>query len=594
MSSFFTLPSSQKKRKRAPADSNPAPQRRPERSSNTRPSKRRDTRDESVSSGDDDDIASDAGTVDLDASSSESEIEGEDAAGKRTRLAERYLENTRAEILAEGFDAKDIDAELLAERTGERLKEDTAESKGKLYRFVAGELGWEAAVRRQFRADTGTVTGVAVCGKFVYTTSKDMTLIKWEIQEVGQGKARKLLYTRGHGKRAQDPAYQHHVGGILCVAASQDGKFVATGGQDKRLIVWDAETLKPLKVFYQHRDSVTSLCFKRGSNQLFSASRDRTIKLWSLDELAYVETLFGHQDEVVGIGALGKETCVSVGARDRTARYWRVVEESQLVFRGGGTGDKHKKRRREGEEVDGQFEEASYAEGSMDCVAMIDDETFVTGSDNGCLSLWNIQKKKPVFTYPLAHGLDPPLRPEEASAELNPDPSLVGQPQPRWITALAAVPFGDVVLSGSWDGHVRAWKVSSDKRRLEPLGPVGQAQDANRETPESNASSRTLVDGVDGSTSPEAVLDPYARYEVPEEQKSVRGIINDIRVWEKGDRGKDGLGVVAAAGKEHRLGRWLKTTGRNYTVLFDVPKKAVNGAQDEVVAVDGEADVADA
>jgi len=33
-------------------------------------------------------------------------------------------------------------------------------------------------------------------------------------------------------------------------------------------------------------------------------------------------------------------------------------------------------------------------EGSMDRVAMIDEETFVTGSDNGSIALWVIHKKK--------------------------------------------------------------------------------------------------------------------------------------------------------------------------------------------------------
>ncbi|KAK3059544.1 pre-rRNA processing protein, partial [Teratosphaeriaceae sp. CCFEE 6253] len=76
-----------------------------------------------------------------------------------------------------------------------------------------------------------------------------------------------------------------------------------------------------------------------------------------------------------------------------------------------------------------------YNEGSMDRVACIDDETFVTGSDNGSLALWNVYKKKPVFTYPLAHGLDPPSPLDALSAEEHPDPSVQGEPQPRWITA---------------------------------------------------------------------------------------------------------------------------------------------------------------
>lgn len=191
---------------------------------------------------------------------------------------------------------------------------------------------------------------------------------------------KKLLSTKGDKTKAGNSSFDHHTAAILTVAASGSGKFVATGGVDRRLIIWSATDLTPLKVFSQHRDAITSLAFRRGTNQLYSASKDRTIKSWSLDELAYVETLFGHQDEVADVAALAKEQCVSVGARDRSARMWKVVEETQLVFRGGGGGS-YEKRRQQGQKA-GREDENSlkvYSEGSIDRVALIDEETFVTG-----------------------------------------------------------------------------------------------------------------------------------------------------------------------------------------------------------------------
>lgn len=572
MSSFFTKPASLK-RKRVEAGAAPRPARRQqngEDKDNTRPRNRRAPRDDdSVSSGSSDDEAG-AQQADIASSSSDSE-DGEDAAGKRTRLAERYLENTRREILAEGFDAKDIDAELLAERMGERLKEDSAESKGKIYRWIANDYDWRAAAHSQFRADTQSVTGIAACPPYIYTVSKDKVLSKWEMpqqreetdsQSSQRVKPKRIAYAKGNGKRADDWDYKYHTGAILCVAASTDGKFIATGGEDKKLIVWDAKTLKPLKVFTHHRDSVTSLTFRRTTNQLFSASKDRTIKTWSLDELAYVETLFGHQDEVVDVAALNEEKCVTVGARDRTARYWRIVEESQLVFRGGGNTNSASARKKRGE--DGLTPDIKqYNEGCIDRVAMVDEETFVTGSDNGTISLWNIQKKKAIFNLPLAHGLVAPPNPEDVSAEADPenDVSVFKEEQPRWITALAAVPFTNIIISGSWDGQVRAWKISEDKRRLESLGPVG-------------CRAKTITRFNDDGEAEIGAVDE----EVTTETTTVRGVINDLAVFERGDRGQDGISIVAAVGKEHRLGRWASIPGgRNYSMLFNVSKEALNG-----------------
>ncbi|CAO1596562.1 pre-rRNA processing protein [Xanthoria calcicola] len=575
MSSFFTTPASQKKRKREDglnAQSSPKKKKVAHGAVNSKPLNRKTARDESVSgSGSEDDEILRNANDDDEIPSSESESEDETGAERRLRLAEQYLENIKGETETVGFDAEEIDRDLIAER----LKEDAAATKGRLYRHIASSHDFSSAVKTFFRADTQTTTAVAVCPPYAYTVSKDITLIKWELptptkpppqKEKKKATAKpppparrrptKLLYTRGNKNETRNPKYQHHTADILTVAASSDGKYVATGGADKRLIIWSAADLKPLRIFTQHRDAVTSLAFRRGTNQLYSSSKDRTIKTWSLDELGYMETLFGHQDEVVDIAALSLEQCVSVGARDRTARLWKVVEESQLVFRGGGTSDKRKLNPRVGL-TNGEMAtvRTSYAEGSIDRVAMIDEETFVTGSDNGSISLWSLHKKKPVFTVPVAHGLDPALRPEEASAEEVPNSKVPGAPQPRWITALATVPYSDLILSGSWDGRLRAWKISEDKKRLEVVGVLGEAHaEAERDD------NVNVLETRDG--------------EPPEDREtSVRGIINDIEIFERGDRGKDGLCVVIATGKEHRLGRWKSLQGKNGACIFEVPHK---------------------
>jgi len=599
MSSFFTLPASQKKRKRAQPSDQAAPKR------NVAP-KRREAQDESISGSDvSEDDAPIARNEDYEGSDSEDEdVEDEDPAAKRVRLAEQYLANTQKEVLEEGgFDAAEVDKENLRRRMGDRLKEDTAETRGKLYRWIADELDWSRAQQKAARVDGKSVSGVAVQERYVYTVGKDRAVSKWEIpsgeaptkdgKQVGRASKhlKRVAYSAGSRREKKNRDYLQHTGAILCIAASQDGKFIATGGADNKLIIWDAATLKPLRVFLQHRDSVMSLAFRRGTNQLFSASKDRTVKIWSLDELAYVETLFGHQDEVVDVSALAQEKCMTVGARDRTARLWKVVEESQLVFRGGGAPGKSKFDRsgtRESARDDSGVdlpESKPYNEGSMDRIACIDDETFITGSDNGSLSLWNIHKKKPVFTYPLAHGLEQPPPIEDLSAEEHPDESRRGDPQPRWITALRAIPFSDTFVSGSWDGCVLAWRLSQDKRRIEALGAVGGVQ--------GNVAKLLEMEGLSSDSLPNGALQAMQRG--VSQAGSVKGVVNDLAIIDRGERGKEGILIAAVVGKEHRLGRWKEVKdAKNSLVLFEVsrklaaaedsPEEQVNG----VAGVDGE------
>ncbi|KAK3359340.1 WD40-repeat-containing domain protein [Lasiosphaeria hispida] len=584
MSSFFTAPGAQK-RKRPSA--NEAPKKRLATTSkgyksNSRappskpgPASRKVDRDESISgsdldSEDRDDFPERVGS---EGDSEESEDEKETAAEKRLRLAQRYLEKTRQEVEeidTIGFDAEEIDRDLLAER----LQEDVAEAKGRVYRKIASELDFQNAAHTQFQWNSGSVTSVAVCAPYAYTTTKDGQLTKWRLQDLPKDqwpqttkkkpkkppappkrKPERICFSKADSKRVKDKSYQGHTGAIITVKASQDGKFVVTGGVDRRMVVHSAEDLKPLRAFNHHRDAVTGLAFRRGTNQLYSCSKDRTVKVWSLDELAYIETLFGHQDEILDIDALAQERCVSVGARDRTARYWKVPEESQLVFRGGGPGEKKRKA-------------LAVHEGSMDRVAMIDDEMFITGSDNGDVALWSIHRKKAVFVVPCAHGRDAPLKLSEVSAERNPNPKVIPTPQPRAITALRTIPYADVALTGSWDGYVRVWRLSDDKKKLEALGVLGGVE----------ASEGAPMEGVVAN----GVAADAAETQKAGNSDLVKGIVNDIALFERGDRGRDGLCVVVGTGKEMRLGRWkFVKDGRCGAMVFEVPKlpkqKGVNG-----------------
>jgi ribosomal RNA-processing protein 9 len=636
MSSFFTLPASQKKRKRidgAPTPerkrrntaSRPQQGRRNQASTNT-PAKSKskaDDDDESIS-GSDSEVGHAANGVEDDEDDSGDDAR-ETAAERRLKLAERYLENIRAEVGEGeeiGFDAADVDRDLIAAR----LKEDVNEEQGKLYRRLAGDLDYEQAKTTSFRADTLATTGAATCLPYIYTVSKDMTFIKWEIPSIKpttennrkksrrrnknknndtgeftqpikvsrilSSKPKQLIYTTGSKKAASNPSYQHHTAPILCVAASTDGRFVVTGGADRKMIVWDPLTLKPLKIFTHHRDAVTSLAFRGKTNQLFSASKDRTIKIWSLDELAYVETLFGHQDEVVDVSAVGgkEERCVSVGARDRSARVWKVVEESQLVFRGGGSGGqkselddriknklKMGKKRRDYEQeaedaavaplTNGTASLPVFKEGSLDRVLQLSTSLFVTGSDSGALSLFSLHKKKPLHIISLAHGFDPALSAAMSSAEVDAKESQA-QPTARWITALAGIPGCDLFVTGSWDGCVKVWRVSADDRKIESVGVLGEGVAATKITFNDDGDG-PLTNGVKQHASPAPSASTTASSSFG--AGAVRGIVNDLSVLARGERASEGVIIVAAIGTETRMGRWIQRKGKNGAVMFEVP-----------------------
>lgn len=574
MSSFFTAPASQKKRKRT--DDRPGkpskrrdvePKRASQPEKRTRPA-REEEQDDSISGSDTDEDIDDA--VSLSGSEASSE-EGETAAERRVRLAQRYLNNIREEVQEVGFDAQDLDDDLIASR----LRQDVDEAKGRQFRLIASKLDFDGAARCAFRADTLSTTAIAVCHPHAYTVSKDRTLIKWRLRaphewsqdkgrpgkkpHAGKRRPEQMAFVKGIKITANEKSQHGHRGPIVSVAASPDGRFVVTGGQDRMMVVWAAEDLRPLKTFTTHRDAVLGLAFAPSPSQaalgqqLFSASADRSIKTYSLageESLAYVETLFGHQDHVAGVAAMAIDQCVSVGTRDRSARLWKVVDETQLKFLGDSS---HKE---------------TYHTGSLDCVAALPPSHFVTGSDAGAISLWSQHKKKSLFTIETAHGVDEPPPFESVTSEA--DPTVIEEQKkhdtrraiPRAITALVSLPGTDIVLSGSHDGCIRVWKLSDDKRTLVAHSVLGRQDQV--------ATNGDMDTGANGDAHGDA-------------KGSIRGIVNGLAVFERRKELKDafgmtregetqGLCIVAGIGKEPRLGRQMKVEqGRNGAIVFEVP-----------------------
>ena len=280
----------------------------------------------------------------------------------------------------------------------------------------------KATVRR-YRGHQLAATCVALShdDKNAYTGSKDCSIIRWDVET-----GKRIVKIKG--KRCNKTESDFHTDQVLAVAVSPDDRYMASGGRDKLLRIWDLRTNKIVASLRGHRDTISSLVFRKSEerNILASGSFDRTIKLWNVDSQMYMETLFGHQSELVGLDALKGDRLVSCG-RDTTARLWHVAQESQLVFRGTA--------------------------GSIDCCAMLNEKQFVTGSDTGTLQLWSNHNKKPVLTVSEAHGL-----------------GRLGHE--NWISSIASFPNSDVVASGSSDGRMRFWEADVDTKLLRQVGHV--------------------------------------------------------------------------------------------------------------------------
>ncbi len=66
------------------------------------------------------------------------------------------------------------------------------------------------------------------------------------------------------------------------IAFSPDGKYLASGSEDKTVKLWSLESQKEVTTLQGHSRSVKSVAFSPDGKYLASGSSDKTVRLWSV------------------------------------------------------------------------------------------------------------------------------------------------------------------------------------------------------------------------------------------------------------------------------------------------------------------------
>ncbi|KAM1224792.1 hypothetical protein ACFX2G_044589 [Malus domestica] len=119
---------------------------------------------------------------------------------------------------------------------------------------------------------------------------------------------------------------------------SSDGKFLASGGHDKKAVLWYTDTLKPKSTLEEHSALITDVRFSPSMPRLATSSFDKTVRVWDADNPGYsLRTFMGHSASVMSLDFHpNKDDLICSCDSDGQIRYWSINNGScSSVFKGG-------------------------------------------------------------------------------------------------------------------------------------------------------------------------------------------------------------------------------------------------------------------
>ncbi len=286
-------------------------------------------------------------------------------------------------------------------------------------------------------------------------------LILFSLSVIGQVKMTDTYSKRGHK--------------ILCTAYSPDSKYIATGGVDDRIFIWDANTGNVIQEL-KNRDWPLALKFTPDGKYLVSGGRTEMVKIWDYKTGNLIKQMKGHRSQILSLDISQDGKYIATGSSDKLVKLW---DFNQKVF------IKDLKGHRD------QVTSVSFSP---------DGKKLASGSEDHTIKEWNIPSGTEIRTIEDAHRKD--IRcisysPNGKYLASGADDKMIniwknGKKYNTFIghkhilQHLAFSPDGEYLLSGGYDKFFILWETetgriiySSDKQRDKVLA-VGFSPDGNK------------------------------------------------------------------------------------------------------------------
>ncbi|KAG2151487.1 hypothetical protein DEU56DRAFT_553851 [Suillus clintonianus] len=198
---------------------------------------------------------------------------------------------------------------------------------------------------------------------------------------------------------------------VYSLCFSPNGKILASGSDDKTVVLWDAETGAVLTTLHGHRDSVFSVAFSPDGLKLASGSRDHSIRVWQTDNAELLLDINAHENHVRSVVWSPDGQQLVSASSDRTVKFWNSTNGDQI-----------------GRPCTGHTD-------SIHSLAISSDGSFIaTASQDKTVRLWSTKTRQQIG-------------------------QVLGHPTEVCCVAISST--GELLVSGGEDGNARLWFIKN-------------------------------------------------------------------------------------------------------------------------------------
>ena len=198
---------------------------------------------------------------------------------------------------------------------------------------------------------------------------------------------RRRVTLNGHtGFFKEGPDENEKQADLRALAFTQDGKILASGSEDKTVMLWNTQNSAQRTTLRGHEGWITAVAFSVDGKTVASGDTDAVIKVWNVSTESERATLRGHKNTINALafapdGPPPYGGCLASGSADGTIRFWNPETGQQFVtFTAGHTE---------------WVKAVAFAEDGI---------TLTSAAHNGTVDVWSLMTRREFTTLTAGHS----------------------------------------------------------------------------------------------------------------------------------------------------------------------------------------------